>query len=135
MPDFAECIISFLTTSVTFHDAEPNFHFSITIYAFLIALFLQLPVGKTLQYLIFYARGSIEYCVKFVRHVFVVLSMHSLIIFQSNFTVSSFMSICVFTIAKLIKDKCLKIAIPTLRTHLSCLESAKYKLSAQTVWL
>lgn len=66
-------------------------------------------------------REIFEFC---KRVVFVVFSTHSVISFQSNLTVSSFLSIRVFGMAKLIKDKCLRIAInvlPTLHAHLSCL--------------
>ncbi len=115
VPDFAECIfVSFLAASVSFHDAQPNFHFAITSTRFWLRC-LHDFLWKKRCGIHYFAQEERENCLKFVKHILVVLSMHSVIIFQSNLTVSSFMSICVFTIAKLIKDKCLRIAI----THAS----------------
>lgn len=99
-------------TSVILQHVQPN---SITISILFIARFVQLPVKQTLRHSLFFIGRNDKNCFKFVnRAVFVVFSTYSVISFQSNSTVSSFLSIRVFGIGKLIKDKCLRIAINVL---------------------
>ena len=102
-------------TSVILRNVQASLSFSITISILFNVRFVQLPVRQSFQRSLFCIERKDNNCSKFVHgSVLVVFSTHSVISFQSNLTVSSFLSIRVFGIGKLIKDKCLRIAINVL---------------------
>ena len=124
---FSSRVFSVFNTSAIIQDAreklkffDNNQHF---VYCTTTTLTTSCSVNAS-KFAIFHEKND-EKFLKFANVSFLVVSStYSVISFQSNLTVSSFLSIRVFGMAKLIKDKCLRIAInvlPTLHAHLSCL--------------